>query len=60
MRGEPEKPLTAFNAIGIGVATADGVDQVTLALAIVGLVSRRALRNIKIVDLASGDVVDKA
>ena len=64
MRSEPEKPcigspLTALDGAR-SAAVAERAEQVTLALAVVGFVSRRALRNVKIVDLARGDVVDEA
>jgi hypothetical protein len=42
------------------MAVAHRGDPVTLALAVIGLISRRALRNIQIVDLSSRDIVDKA
>ena len=53
-------PSTTLNVVGIGVAVTDGAQQITLALAPVSVPSRRALRNIKVVDLSGGNVVDEA
>ena len=39
---------------------AERAGRTMLSLAVVNVVFRGALRNVKIVDLASGDVVDKA
>jgi len=43
----------------VGVAVAESSDQVALTLAGVAFVSRRALRNVQIVDPAGRDVVDE-
>lgn len=52
-------PLAAIDVVG-GVAPDESGDHVALALATVTTVSGRTLRNVKIVDQASGDVVDEA
>jgi len=49
----------ALDGARIVAVTVSG-DQVALALAVVSFVSGRTLRNVKIVDLTIGDVVDKA
>lgn len=60
----PEKPclspLTALDAVGTIIAVANGGDHVTLALGPVRIQPRGALRNVKIVDLSSRDIVYKA
>ena len=53
-------PSTTLDVVGIGVAVTDGAQQITLALAPISVPSRRALRNIKVVDLSGGNVVDEA
>ena len=53
-------PLATLDFVGTHVAVAEKGEQVTLALAVVGLISRWALGDIQIIDLAIVDVVDKA
>jgi len=52
--------LAAVDLGGVGLAMAEGGDQVTLALAGVTFVSRGTLGDVHIVDPAGRDVVDKA
>lgn len=58
-KSESKSPLAAVDIVG-GVALDESVEYIALALAAAALVSRRALRNVKIVDVAGGDIVDKA
>ena len=50
----------ALNAVWIGVVSGNRTDQAMFAIAGGRLISRRASRNVKIVDHARGDVVDEA
>lgn len=52
--------LTAIYVVGVNATVAKRSDQVTLALAPVWVQSRGTLRNVKIVNVSGGDVVDEA
>lgn len=59
VRSECKSPSAAVDVIE-GVALDETGEHVALSLAAVTIVSGRALRNIKVVDVAGGDIVDKA
>lgn len=56
---ESKSPLATVDMVGV-VAPDDSGEHVALALAAGAFVSGGALRNVKIVDVAVGDIIDKA